>query len=90
MNDLTDDLTTSAERADHYGQLADEADSAEATTFTAHSVYVKATRLRDALDAKLRAADVIRGTQERKARKTPAHAVPRSKWAWPRRLVRLR
>jgi hypothetical protein len=87
---MTDDLATSAERADRYGQLADEADTADATTFTAHAVYVKATRLRDVLDAKLRAADVIRGVPERRARNIPAHAAPRSKWRWGKRLVRLR
>ena len=90
MTNLADDLTTSVDRADLYGRLADEADEAEATTFTAHGVYVKATRLRDALDAKLRAADVIRGIPERKTRKSPAHAAPRSRWRWGKRLVRLR
>ena len=90
MTDLADNLATSAERADLYSRLADEADLAEPTTFTAHGVYVKATRLRDALGAKLRDADVIRGKQERKARKRPAHAAPRSKWPWGKWLVRLR
>lgn len=80
------DLSTSAERAELYGQLADEADAAEPTTFTNLAVYIRATRLRDALDARLKDADVIRG-KARKAKETPAHAAPRSRWA---RLVGLR
>ena len=87
---VTGDLVTSTERADLYGRLADEADEAEATTFTAHGVYVKAARLRDALDSKLRAADVIRGKPQRMARTAPAHAAPRSRWGWGKRPVRRR
>jgi hypothetical protein len=57
---VSDDLGPSAERAAIYVEVAVEAESSPATTFTDDAVYAATTRLVEVLTARLLAAAHIR------------------------------